>query len=126
MSEKYSIGDKLLIRSKIMPWDTWEMPDDSCVKVCTSCSNGWDRFNKEGLQIEDGFVVHEVVVKNIYEHSKYGIVYHCSNNLSTTGMGWQGVSEKDIIQCLKRAKDSLKEDTYEYTEEDFLYDSYDG
>lgn len=94
---KYEIGDVLLIKSKIMPKEPYDEYDESEIKVCTSCPNGWDRFKKEDCNIKDGYVIHEVVVKSFDPWGDGSIAYHCSNNLSVTKYGWQGVEDVDVI-----------------------------
>lgn len=97
---KYKVGDVLLIKSKIMPKDPYEEYDESVIRVCTSCSNGWDRFKKKDCNIKDGYVIHEVIVKSFDTWSDGSIAYHCTNNLSITGCGWQGVRDIDVIKKL--------------------------
>lgn len=95
---KYKIGDKLLIKSKIMPKEPYEEYYESEIRVCTSCSNGWDRFKRENCDIQDGYVIHEVTVKSFDTLSDGSIAYHCTNDLSVTRCGWQGVKDEDVIK----------------------------
>lgn len=95
---KYKVGDRLLIKSKIMPKEPYDIYDESEIRVCTSCSNGWDRFKKEDCDIEDGYVIHEVVVKSFDTWSDGSIAYHCTNDLSVTRCGWQGVRDIDVVK----------------------------
>lgn len=101
---KYKIGDKLLIRSKIMPREPYESDEEynKYYHVCTSRSDGWDKFPKEKCKrVENGYVIHEVLVTRIDNYNDGSKAYHCTNNLSTTGMGWQGVVECDVVGKIK-------------------------
>lgn len=105
---KCKIGDRLLIKSYIQPKDDYELYDEEkIIKVCTSCSSGWDKFIKEKCNIySNEYVLHEVIVSSINTDG-YHTLYHCINNLSITGMGWQNVKACDIVKILKKNK-SLK------------------
>lgn len=99
---KYKVGDKLLIRSKIMPKERYDTFDETKeVRVCTSCSNGWDIFPIAKCRIEYGYVIHEVTITGIDHYADGRRTYHCTNDLSTTGMGWQGVSDEDVVGKIK-------------------------
>lgn len=100
---KYKIGDVLLIKSKIHP-NPSDVDGKKEVRVCTSCNNGWDRFRAGNLVIEDGYVIHEVVVKDFCVYPNGRKTYRCTNNLSVSGVGWQGVADCDVIKKVRSSR----------------------
>lgn len=106
---EYNIGDILLVKSKIIPFEPCEneisarIRDANYVNVGNSTSAGYDVFLK-GLcpDIKNGYVEHTVVVTDYDIDEDGSVKYHTRNDISKTGYGWQTVDKEDIIKCKGR------------------------
>lgn len=98
----YQVGDELIIRSKVMQPDPYETRPYA-IHVCTSVSNGYDTFDKRKCNIVDGYVIHKVVITGIDTFKAQEPAYHTRNDLSLSGMGWQGVRDCDIVKGIRHS-----------------------
>lgn len=106
---EYNIGDILLVKSKIIPFESCEseisvrIRDANWVNVRNSTSAGYDVFIKSLCPvIKNGYVEHTVVVTDYDIDEDGSIKYHTRNDISKTGYGWQIVDKEDIIKCIGR------------------------